>query len=260
MATCGRPPERASPNTTDFKPMGNLDLKFYLSIFLRRLPYFLVIAAFLSAVGIAVASILPPIYRSTRLDPGREPADPGRARPVHRAGQPDRADPDHRAAADDPGEPAEPRRAASSIYADQPDIAANAIVDDMRSRTACCHAPERSARGPGATILEVSFSSPEPAPGRRGHQRARHPDPAGERQRSAPTAPGTRSTSSRTRSKRLSGELDRLSQRIMQFKSANSGALPDSLEFRRNQQALNCRSGCCSSSARRPRSRTAASG
>ena len=45
--------------------MGNLDLKFYLSIFLRRLPYFVVIAAFLSAVGIAVASILPPIYRST---------------------------------------------------------------------------------------------------------------------------------------------------------------------------------------------------
>ena len=37
---------------------------------------------------------------------------------------------------------------------------------------------------------------------------------------------------------RLSGELDRLSQRIMQFKSENEKALPDSLEFRRNQQAV----------------------
>ena len=60
--------------------LGNVDLKFYLSIFLRRLPYFIVIAAFVSAVGIAVASILPPIYRSTRHDPGRGAADPRRPR------------------------------------------------------------------------------------------------------------------------------------------------------------------------------------
>ena len=57
--------------------LGNVDLKFYLSIFLRRLPYFIVIAAFLSAVGIAVASILPPLYSSTAKILVEAPQIPG---------------------------------------------------------------------------------------------------------------------------------------------------------------------------------------
>ena len=45
--------------------MGNLDLKFYWAVFLRRLPYFLVIVAFLTAVAVTVAMILPPVYTSS---------------------------------------------------------------------------------------------------------------------------------------------------------------------------------------------------
>ena len=45
--------------------MGNFDLKFYWAVFLRRLPYFLVIAAFLITVAATVAAILPPVYRSS---------------------------------------------------------------------------------------------------------------------------------------------------------------------------------------------------
>ena len=45
--------------------MDKLDLKFYWSVFLRRLPYFLVIAGALSAIGVTVAMILPPVYRSS---------------------------------------------------------------------------------------------------------------------------------------------------------------------------------------------------
>lgn len=44
--------------------MVNLDLKFYWAVFLRRLPYFLVIVAFLTAAAVTVAMILPPVYTS----------------------------------------------------------------------------------------------------------------------------------------------------------------------------------------------------
>jgi len=43
----------------------DLDLKFYWAVFLRRLPYFLVVAAFLAAIGITTAAILPPVYSSS---------------------------------------------------------------------------------------------------------------------------------------------------------------------------------------------------
>ena len=45
--------------------MNSLDLKYYFSVFLRRLPYLLVILAFISAIGLTVAFILPPSYQST---------------------------------------------------------------------------------------------------------------------------------------------------------------------------------------------------
>ena len=44
--------------------MGNLDLKFYWAVFLRRLPYFLVVAALLTAVAVTLAFVLPPKYLS----------------------------------------------------------------------------------------------------------------------------------------------------------------------------------------------------
>ena len=45
--------------------MANLDLKYYWAVFKRRLPYFLVIVTLLSAIGITIASILPPVYQSS---------------------------------------------------------------------------------------------------------------------------------------------------------------------------------------------------
>ena len=60
--------------------MGNLDLKFYWAVFLRRLPYFLVVAALLTAVAVtarlrAAAGLPQPGEHA-----GRAAADPGRAR------------------------------------------------------------------------------------------------------------------------------------------------------------------------------------
>ena len=43
--------------------MPDIDLKYYFQVFLRRLPYFVVVAAFVTAIGVTVAMILPPAYR-----------------------------------------------------------------------------------------------------------------------------------------------------------------------------------------------------
>jgi len=214
--------------------MGNVDLKFYISIFLRRLPYFIVIAAFLSAVGIAVASILPPIYRSSASILVEDPQIP-----------------ENLASTTVPINPIEQIQIIEQrlmtraniltladrfdLYADQPGIAASAIIADMRGRTQL--RPITARRGPGATIIEVSFASEDPRE-------------AAEVTNELVTLILQENVELRTgragdtleffegEVDRLSGELDRISQRMMSFKAENENALPDSLGFRRNQQAI----------------------
>jgi uncharacterized protein involved in exopolysaccharide biosynthesis len=71
--------------------MPKIDLKFYLAVFLRRLPYFAVIAALVTAVAATLAAILPPIYRSEAsmlVEPQQIPATsrrpPSRSIPTSR--------------------------------------------------------------------------------------------------------------------------------------------------------------------------------
>jgi uncharacterized protein involved in exopolysaccharide biosynthesis len=45
--------------------MANLDLRYYWAVFRRRLPYFLVIATLIAAIGVTTAYILPPVYQSS---------------------------------------------------------------------------------------------------------------------------------------------------------------------------------------------------
>lgn len=214
--------------------MGNVDLKFYLSIFLRRLPYFILIAAFLSAVGVAVASILPPSYRSSASILVEAPQIPG---DLARTTVP--VDPIEQI------QIIEQRLTTRAnllsladrfkLYADQPGIPANAIIADMRARTELVPiAP--GPRSPGATIIEVAFSSPSA-------------QEAAQVTNELVTLILQENVSLRTgragdtleffegEVQRLAGELDGISQKIMAFKGENENALPDSLAFRRSQQA-----------------------
>ena len=166
--------------------LGNVDLKFYLSIFLRRLPYFVVIAAFLTAIGIAVASILPPVYRSTATILVEAPQIPGEL-----------------AQSTVPIDPVEQIQIIEQrlmtranilsladrfdVYADQPGISANTVINDMRARTELTPTAPGPAR-PRGDDDRGRLLLGEPGPGGGDHQRARHPDPAGERQ--PPDRPG----------------------------------------------------------------------
>ena len=214
--------------------MGHLDLKFYLSIFLRRLPYFLVIATFVSAIGITVASILPASYSASATILVESPQIPGDL-----------------AQSTVPVNPVEQtqiieRRLMTranllslaskfGIHAGQPGMSADAIVEDMRSRIWVVASAPGPRKGPGATTVAVGFASSDPRQ-------------AADVTNELVTLILQENVSLRTNragdtlaffeseAERLSGELDRLSNRIMKFKSANQDALPDSLGFRRNQQ------------------------
>jgi uncharacterized protein involved in exopolysaccharide biosynthesis len=121
------------------------------------------------------------------------------------------------------------------LYADQPGISANAVIADMRARIELVPTAP-GPRTPGATTIEVAFSSKNPAE-------------AAKVANELVTLILEENVSLRTgraedtlgffrgEVERLAGELDRVAQRIMAFKAENERALPDSLAFRRNQQA-----------------------
>jgi polysaccharide chain length determinant protein (PEP-CTERM system associated) len=216
--------------------MGSIDLKYYLSIFWRRFPYFLVIAVFVSAIGLTVASILPPVYRSTAsllVERQQIPGDlasstvPVNAiemiqiieqRLMTRANLLDMAN-------------------RFGVYADRPGISANDIVADMRARTTFRSQAPRGRGSVGATIINVSFESPSPA------QAAQITNELTTLilRENAELRTG-RATDTleffEQEVDRLAAELDRKSSEILEFKNANQDSLPDSLASRRNQQTI----------------------
>lgn len=56
--------ERMAPGSENELTMGNIDIRFYCSIFFRRFHYFMIIATLVSAAGLAVAFNLPRVYRA----------------------------------------------------------------------------------------------------------------------------------------------------------------------------------------------------
>ena len=176
--------ERPGPrDAQETRPMANLDLKYYWAVFKRRLPYFLVIVTLLAAIGITVASILPPVYQSSAsllAEPQQIPGSLAEStaeinpfeqiqiveqRIMTRANLYDLAQ-------------------RIGLYADQPDLSVGDIIGDMRDRIEFIgFEPDPTVRPgtPGAIIVGVSFDGADPAVRRQGRQRARVADPPGER-------------------------------------------------------------------------------
>jgi polysaccharide biosynthesis transport protein len=215
--------------------MGDIDVKYYLSIFWRRFPYFLVIAVFISAIGLTIASILPPVYRSTAsllVERQQIPGDLAQStvpvnalemiqiieqRLMTRANLLDLAN-------------------RFGIYADRPGINANSIVADMRSRTTFQSSSPRG-RTSGATIINVSFDSTSPAQAAQITNELTTLILRENAQMRTGRATDTLEFFEQEVD-RLAAELDRKSTEILEFKNANQDALPDSLASRRNQQNI----------------------
>jgi len=222
--------------------MPNIDLKFYLAVFLRRLPYFLVIAALVFAVAATLAALLPPSWRSAAsmlVEPQQIPGqlaqttvsvDPYEQaqiieqRIMTRANLIELAD---RIGmyAEAEAEGAEP-------------MSTNAIIGDMRSRIEFIgFEPDvTQMRGvPGATILGVAFNAPTPALAVKGANELVNLV-LQENVRIRTDRAGDTSNFFQAEVERLSEAIDAQAERIATMKTENVDALPDSLPARRAQQ------------------------
>jgi uncharacterized protein involved in exopolysaccharide biosynthesis len=221
-----------------------MDLKFYLSLFLRRLPLFLIIAALGTTLGLTLASVLPAVYvaqarllmeseqipdnlaASTVQTAPREQLQIIQQRILTRAEMLELAN-RMGVYAPAPGRPA--RR-----------MSADEIVEDMRSRTTISTgggAAERAGRAAaGATLVTVAFEAPTAAM-------------SAAVTNELVTMILDENVSMRTgvagqtldffvqEVARLDKELAVRGAAILEFQQENSKALPESLDFRRRQQA-----------------------
>lgn len=215
--------------------MENLDLRYYWAIFMRRLPYFLVIAVILAAAAIATAYILPPVYQSSAsmlVEPqqisGQESTaqiDPYEQiqiieqRIMTRANLYDMAQ-------------------RIGINPDQDDMSVGAVIADMRSRIEFIGFepdPTTKPGTPGATIIGVNFFGPTPQLAAKGAN-----DLVSlilqENVRLRTDRASDTLDFFKGEVERLSGAIEAQSKKIAEFKTAHVSALPDSTASRRAQQ------------------------
>lgn len=217
------------------RAMGNFDFRFYRSIFLRRLPYFLAIFLGVSALGFGIASSLPPIYRadakiivespqiSADLVRSTVPAEIVKQLQLVQLQMMTR--PHLLALADQFG-----------LYRNQSEASENDIVDDMRSRMSIDPIRLDAPRGSeAATAFVVSFKAKDPVLAADVVNEfvkliiKKNVDARGEK-----ASETLRFFQQET--ERLGNRLGQLEGEISQFKNQNKDALPESLSFRRTQQ------------------------
>jgi len=217
--------------------MGDIDLRFYLSIFMRRLPYFIPIVVCTIAIAVAIALLLPPVYRGNArilVEAPQIPADLARStvpsNPVEQLQiieQQITTRENFLALADK-----------LNIYGDNREKLSDAdIVEDMQERTRFERLQQDTPRGvDGATIFNVSFDASDPKLASDVvneyvelilHKNVRL------RTRKA----GDTLQFFEQEVARLGSDLTQLEGKILAFKNENKNALPDSLDFRRIQQS-----------------------
>ena len=206
------------------------DLRFYLSLFRRRLPWFLVVATILSAVAVTVAFTLPPAYESrmvllvesaqipedlassTVQTPAFEQLQIIQQRLMTRNNLLDIA-----------------RR--QNVLLGQEDMNPDEIVEAMRARTTI-----RTTSGREAPLMTITFEAPAARTAAEVLNDylvlIQQQDTEFRKGRSGETlAFFTQEV------KRLGDELAAQSARILEYKQQNADALPDSLSFRLSEKS-----------------------
>ena len=218
-----------------------MDLKFYFSLFLRRLHYFLILLAIGSAIGISLATLLPPVFvaRAILIVESQQIPDELAATTVQTQATEQLQIIQQRiltrASLLDMANRLQIYTPADGTPA--PQMAADDIVTDLRQRISIVTTGGTTARGPvQATIVTVSFEAPTAAL-------------SAAVTNEVVTLILRENVEIRTNVAgqtleffvqevaRLDAELTTLGGKILEFQEANLEALPDSLDFRRSQQA-----------------------
>lgn len=209
------------------------NLSFYFSVFRRRFAYFLIVATVLSAISVTIAYTLPPAYVSKMIILVESPQIPEEL-----------AASTVRTPAFEQLQVVQQRlltRANLLEIARRLEVLPNLdkmnpdqIVDAMRARTTISTSSRRLKEAP---LMTVSFEAPKARTAAAVLSEyltlIQQQDSAFRKSRSGDTLEFfTREVS------RLGDELEIQGVRILEFKQANMGALPDSLGFRINQQSV----------------------
>lgn len=207
------------------------ELRYYISIFLRRLPYFLPVFMVVSAVSVIVAYALPPAYvsqmrlivqspqipqelaASTVRLPPLEQLQIIQQRLLTRANMLDIA-------------------RDLDVLPNIEKMSPDQIVDAMRARTEIDMSSGRNE----ATLMTIGFEAPTPrkAAGVLGEYLTLIQEEDAEFRRGSA---GETLDFFEQQVATLREELDRQSAEILNFKNANSGALPETLDYRLSQQS-----------------------
>ena len=207
------------------------ELKYYFSIFLRRLHYFLVVSVLVSAVAVIAAITLPPAYESqTRLLLEGPQIPSELAASTVTVGLSEQLEVIQQRLMTRANLLGVAR--SQNVFENIQGMPADAIVEAMRARTVI-----RTAGGRNPTpIMNISFE-------------ARNPQIAAGVLNEYLTLIERQNVEFRTARaggtleffeqevERLGEDLDAQSARILEFKTRNAGALPESLDYRLNQQA-----------------------
>ncbi len=208
------------------------DLRFYMAVFWRRLPLFILVSGLISGVALALALTLPTIYTSSARLLVESPQIPDEL-----------AQTTVQTNASEQLELVEQRlmtRANLIEIAQQLDVFENIreispdeVVRTMRAQTLI----QKTSGRDRATLMQISFD----------HDNARTSAEVvneyvtrilDENARRRIGVAGSTLEFFESQVQRLSTELDLLGARVLEFKNANTDALPDSLDYRLGRQAL----------------------
>jgi len=219
----------------------NLDLRFYAALFLRRIHYFLILLALGGGIGITLAIVLPPVYRAEALllVENQQIPDELAATTVQTETTEQLQIIQQRILTRDSLLEMANRL---SIYAPRPGevaerMPADEIVEDMRDRIAIQTTGGASRRGPEqATFVQVSFEAPT------ANLSATVTNEVvtlilQENVEIRTSVAGQTLEFFTETVARLDQELATRGAEILAFQERNLEALPDSLEFRRQQQS-----------------------
>lgn len=214
--------------------MSSIDIRFYLSIFLRRLPYFAIIAVCTTILGIAVAYLLPPVYQA---DAKILVESPQISTDLARSTIPEQIEKQLQRLELQMMTRANILALASrtGLYREKDDVSPEDIVDSIRSSTKI-EPVQLNASGRGeATGFSISFKASDPVLA--ANVVNEFVDILLQRNASLRTVQaGDTLQFFQQEVEKHRKRLQEIEAQIIEFKNAHKEALPESLAFRQGQQ------------------------